>query len=1588
MARIRKINVSQVEGNNNAVLPEGTIVAYEVNSEYVLRVHDGVTLGGVPFPNAPSIVHNNDINITVDSEDSSSYTWNFGQTGNLTFPDGSVQTTAYTGQTGSSGVTRYVAVNNNGTVYGSADGENWTEYASPMTDIGRVAVGPTNIVYIADNSNGNGESLWYATAYNSTPIEVAPAENVIEYYSEVKYFSSIEKYIAVGYVEEGVNFPILLHSSDGITWTRSYVAEEFITQISFTGNAAFQDIAKNDLGFFITSDSSTLGGFFLENITDALDGTTNVEQEDEFDDVVWVETAASGLRGWHVIDDNDDWHYNSNEDPREGLFDLFAVDDLGPEFEEAIGYQAESSEIVVGDYNGKSTVVIGTSDGQIMYWPAEPAGPFVVVPKPYTATITAWTSAAESVITYTGREAETNNEKFTVTGSSVTAYNGTYYINDNNNKVYTDSAMTVPFDTTGLAAFTGTATITWSHGQYIDALHYSNGIFYMGNDDEEFFISTDGGATWTETDSLTVNQGDEGGYINDIDSYVTNAVTDRLVNGAQTLRLNANGSVTFPDGSIQTTAYTGQIGDQNVWVQTFETVDGAPADVVAGALSVEYDGEGNLICLFSHALDFNIGVSDGGSYFSVAKIATTGTIVWQARFAAGFRTDGWGLAVDNSDSGFVYVAGMVNVNDEVGETKSMLTKLSLIDGEPLWSKVYDFGFNSDSPVVDVATGDPVVVGYADDGSENYITVTKIDSTDGSVFWSRKLDGQGYEYAYGMGVGPNGEVVAVGYMSQLGLTDAAATLYADSNPNWTGGSLGATSNGVAFSVTVTAGVAIFSNISDTIGNRSVDDVIATINGSIFGGVDGVDDMVVKVATLAANDQNDHMLVVKYNSSGAIQWQKAIEFDDGYDCQGADCDIDSNGNIYVTGQYDKTDDIGVALSIIKFNSSGVAQWSRRVTGNCETFGTSIVVGGDNNLYLSGMTAIQNPDFPDSGNPYEDTHSVLAKYSPAGEVLWQRLLENSSTWSFNGTLFGPVGGSNLAVKDGYVALAGSYGDFDSAFISASLAQVNAAGTVFSVGNWDFVAANFSGTLFDNASDITVVNAGKTDSDLSGDITTTDSEATGDATNFLIGTVYRESGGDDRLVNSGNELVLETNGTVTLPQGGTITEAYVTSNPTIQLTPASPDVASQKLVIKGGGSYNYTDNGININYYVNTALVGDTLIFNVSAELYANQTLYWWIYPADAGISDPGTGTIALDETGYAEITFVLDSDDYEFTVRVSPENNNYDPANVGVESGLINADAPTYPSEHHLHLTTGDLTETSIFLGTDDHNVRTTTDGKIQITTPNTVNNIWEFGHDGELTIPGDIRSENAINIEVNLNDSTLRRWQFGEDGILTLPPTGKISSGDYDWTFGVDGTTTLPGAVVKSTVSKTGVNMVDLGKGEAATVTASPSNNTNLTVGTVTGVAFDAGFTLDITVAVNGDISAVVTASDPNLSVGDFGAIDGGGILGGTIGVDGTTFTVATLTNIIVPTAIDLTKSVNKLADGAYTLANGVEGQIMYLVRQTGSSKDNISINVANARIDGILNTTIDYYPFENITDLNMSTLIFTDSAWQASNGGWD
>ena len=462
----------------------------------------------------------------MGGRDASSYIGNKGEifydedVGSLRLSDG---TTAGGIPISATSVSRYVAVNTDGVISGSYNGIDWNDYTSNLNGIGRVAVGPTKIVYTAGSTADNDfESLWYADSYDTEPTEVGGMSE--KDFSEVKYFKSISKFVAVG---TGAGGPELHYSSDGVTWVSSSIDPTYLTELDVAGEIYFSDISQNSAGFFILGNKAALGGFFLPNITDTMDASTHIDLSNVTDagleEISWVDSGE--FIGWHLFIQGEGtaWWVNDALDPTTQQFGNFQLS-IQQVLEDNIGVSSSTSEIVVGEYAGITTVMAATSNGQIMYWPAIPNGPFVSIPKPYTATVTGWTSASPTVVTYTGESGNGNGEKFTVSGSSVGDYNGTYYLGAAG-AVFTDDQLTVPFDTTGLTAFTGTATITWSHGQFIDALHYSDGIFYAGNDNEETFISTNGGETWIQTDQLPGGPGEIGGFLNDIDSFVGTTTT-------------------------------------------------------------------------------------------------------------------------------------------------------------------------------------------------------------------------------------------------------------------------------------------------------------------------------------------------------------------------------------------------------------------------------------------------------------------------------------------------------------------------------------------------------------------------------------------------------------------------------------------------------------------------------------------------------------------------------------------------------------------------------------------------------------------------------------------------------------------------------------------------------------------------------------------------------------------------------------------------------------------------------------------------------------------------------------------------------
>ena len=95
-----------------------------------------------------------------------------------------------------------------------------------------------------------------------------------------------------------------------------------------------------------------------------------------------------------------------------------------------------------------------------------------------------------------------------------------------------------------------------------------------------------------------------------------------------------------------------------------------------------------------------------------------------------------------------------------------------------------------------------------------------------------------------------------------------------------------------------------------------------------------------------------------------------------------------------------------------------------------------------------------------------------------------------------------------------------------------------------------------------------------------------------------------------------------------------------------------------------------------------------------------------------------------------------------------------------------------------------------------------------------------------------------------------------------------------------------------------------------------------------------------------------------------------------------------------TVLDTSKTINKLTTGSYYLGDGTEGQIMYLVPQSGIAQAvDVDVVVGNARTVTASGTDWTLYPFRatdtaGTSDSDICTLIFTDGAWQMRGGLWD
>jgi hypothetical protein len=145
---------------------------------------------------------------------------------------------------------------------------------------------------------------------------------------------------------------------------------------------------------------------------------------------------------------------------------------------------------------------------------------------------------------------------------------------------------------------------------------------------------------------------------------------------------------------------------------------------------------------------------------------------------------------------------------------------------------------------------------------------------------------------------------------------------------------------------------------------------TVEGASGMAVNPTTGDVYKGWSGGSDSSNTWPFITKWDASGTHQWTKSIPTGNVFNQRWNNMGIDADGNIYIAG-------LAGYPTIIKLNSSGVQQWARTFTLSGGTTYPSLAVDNAGNSYMY---------FGVSNQP------VVVKYNSSGAIQWQRGLTTS--------------------------------------------------------------------------------------------------------------------------------------------------------------------------------------------------------------------------------------------------------------------------------------------------------------------------------------------------------------------------------------------------------------------------------------------------------------------------------------------------------------------------------------------------------------------------------------------------------------------
>jgi hypothetical protein len=149
---------------------------------------------------------------------------------------------------------------------------------------------------------------------------------------------------------------------------------------------------------------------------------------------------------------------------------------------------------------------------------------------------------------------------------------------------------------------------------------------------------------------------------------------------------------------------------------------------------------------------------------------------------------------------------------------------------------------------------------------------------------------------------------------------------------------------------------------------------------------------------SNSGGYDIFLMKYNSSGEKKWSKLLGTST-YDI-GASVTVDSSDNIYVTGYTyggldGKINNGSFDIFFVKYNSSGVKQWTQQLGTSEDDSGAGVTVDSSDNIYVTGYTKGSLDGYTNSGG----SDIFLVKYYDNGTKQWTKQLGTSEYDSANG-------------------------------------------------------------------------------------------------------------------------------------------------------------------------------------------------------------------------------------------------------------------------------------------------------------------------------------------------------------------------------------------------------------------------------------------------------------------------------------------------------------------------------------------------------------------------------------------------------------